>query len=207
VGAGFRPLHTRPERRAGRLRPFWHGAAGCAAGCVKARGLSSACPRFVVYRPVPGGRARRDSDRSTVGSTSTTSWKDLSRRLHHLPESVNIFCDGDPSSRVSCVAHSEEKCSLTWDDSDRGCECLHNRGSENGLFASITARKSDDNCAKQEEGVLTCIFSGSTGIVVAHPGLQDQVARRTAKGALTSGFGWSPAAAAVMRASISRLSD
>ena len=27
-------------------------AAGCAAGCVKARGLSSVCPRFVVFRPV-----------------------------------------------------------------------------------------------------------------------------------------------------------
>ena len=160
-------MHTRPERRAGRHRPFWHGAAGCAAGCVKARGLSSACPRFVVFRPVPGGRARRDSDRSTVGSTSTTSWKDLSRRLHHLPESVNLFCDGDHSRRVSCVTHPCERCPLTWDNSDRGCECLHNLGSENGLFASITARKSHDNCAKQVESVLTCLFpeiGGASGL-------------------------------------------
>src|SRR5271156_5818718 len=32
---GLRPLHSRPERRAGRHRPFWLLiAAGCAAGCV-----------------------------------------------------------------------------------------------------------------------------------------------------------------------------
>ena len=32
---GLRPLHSRPERRAGRRRPFWLVAAGCAAGCVQ----------------------------------------------------------------------------------------------------------------------------------------------------------------------------
>src|SRR6516225_12364749 len=33
---GLRPLHSRPERRAGRRRPFWLIAAGCAAGRVSA---------------------------------------------------------------------------------------------------------------------------------------------------------------------------
>jgi hypothetical protein len=39
VWAGSGQLHSRPERRAGRRRPFWLSAAGCAAGCVKARGV------------------------------------------------------------------------------------------------------------------------------------------------------------------------
>src|SRR5579871_6681293 len=34
---GLRPLHSRPERRAGRLHPFWLVAAGCAAGCLTAQ--------------------------------------------------------------------------------------------------------------------------------------------------------------------------
>ena len=181
-------MHTRPERRAGRHRPFWHGAAGCAAGCVKARGLSSVCPRFVVFRPVPGGRACRDSDRSTVGSTSTTFWKDLSRRLHHLPESVNLFSDGDHSRRASWLTHSCQRYRLKWGYRYRGCECLHNQGSEVGLFASIAARKSHDNCAKQAEGVLTCSFPKIDGRTRAHHAGAAVGRPPDVKGALTSGF-------------------
>src|SRR6516165_1409278 len=51
---GLRPLHSRPERRAGRRRPFWLFAAGCAAGCVQPlRLLGSVCPLFVACQPRP----------------------------------------------------------------------------------------------------------------------------------------------------------
>ncbi len=42
---GLRPLHSCPERRAGRLRPSWLFAAGCAAGVVRPGGLG---PRSVL---------------------------------------------------------------------------------------------------------------------------------------------------------------
>ena len=38
VKGGLRPMHSRPERRAGRRHPFWLVAAGCAAGSVQPLG-------------------------------------------------------------------------------------------------------------------------------------------------------------------------
>jgi len=44
---GLRPVHSRPERRAGRRRAFWLVAAGCAAGCVQPFGVVARCrPQF-----------------------------------------------------------------------------------------------------------------------------------------------------------------
>src|ERR1039458_10373988 len=60
---GLRPLHSRPERRAGRRGPFWLFAAGCAAGCVQPSIGSGCRPRFVVSRGACG-QARRDLGQS-----------------------------------------------------------------------------------------------------------------------------------------------
>ena len=57
---GLRPLHSRPERRAGRRRPFWLVAAGCAAGCVKPFAVVARC------RPHFGAPARRGLDGSVL---------------------------------------------------------------------------------------------------------------------------------------------
>src|SRR5580698_6048969 len=45
---GLRPSHSRPERRAGRHRPFWLIAAGCAAGVYSPVIASGSCPLFVL---------------------------------------------------------------------------------------------------------------------------------------------------------------
>jgi hypothetical protein len=99
-------------------------------------------------------------------STTTTFRKDLSRRLHHLPESVLLFCDGDPSSRVLRSRHPGKRSTLSWGDIPKVCELLHNEGSENGLFASMKVRNNHDNYLKAVNNLLTCIFivgSGETG--------------------------------------------
>ena len=77
--------------------------------------------------------------RQVYGCT-TTFWKDSSRRLHHLPESVTLFCVGDPSSRVLRRARSERRCPLSWDDRYGFCEGLHNRRHEHGSFVSMAPR-------------------------------------------------------------------
>ena len=67
VWAGSGLLHSRPERRAGRRRPFWLIAAGCAAGCA-ALGWSWVCrPQFLD----PDGPAHR---RAEAVSVSACQW-------------------------------------------------------------------------------------------------------------------------------------
>ena len=53
---GLRPLHTCPERRAGRHRPFWLCAAGCAAGFGEGPGvvLGVSSLRRLLARPTCG---------------------------------------------------------------------------------------------------------------------------------------------------------
>jgi hypothetical protein len=62
VWAGSGPLHSRPERRAGRHRPFWLFAAGCAAGCVQPFDCARGFPQFGTVGPLRG------RGRSLVGS-------------------------------------------------------------------------------------------------------------------------------------------
>lgn len=92
-------MHTRPERRAGRRRPFWLSAAGCAAGCVKARGLSSVCPRFSIFRPVQVDRRATTPTGLWKVRTTSLSGKISFDGSTHRPESVSSFCDEDCSRR------------------------------------------------------------------------------------------------------------
>ena len=71
---GLRPVHSRPERRAGRHRPFWLVAAGCAAGCVQ--------PLRLVLGVVLASRVRPPGS----GRAETSVWSDDRTDRRPLPE-------------------------------------------------------------------------------------------------------------------------
>ena len=137
-GGGLRPLHTRPERRAGRRRPFWHIAAGCAAGCVKARGVVLGVSSLYRFRVSPGGRACRDPDRSWWGSERTYFLVNF--RLDgstHQPESVIRFCVGDCSSRVLQRKFGSKSRPLTRNFMTVDCDTSRNHASRRARFTSM----------------------------------------------------------------------
>ena len=85
-------------------------AAGCAAGCVKARGLSSVCPRFVVVQAGPGGQACQDPDRSVVGRNSITYWENPVSTAPPIDQKVRLrFVTGTVAGGCDNASAGEKK--------------------------------------------------------------------------------------------------
>ena len=149
-GGGLRPLHPRPERRAGRRRPFWLGAAGCAAGCVKARGLSSVCPRFANITSVQvDGRAETPTG---LGWGSERNYFLENFRLDgstHQPESAIRFCVGDCSSRVLQRKFGSKSRPLTRNFMTVDCDTSRNHASRRARFTSMRRVRRSVICTKE----------------------------------------------------------
>jgi hypothetical protein len=137
VGAGSGHCIRAPNgERAGIVRSGMV-AAGCAAGCVKARGVVLGVSSLCRVQPRSCEQGCRDSDRSSVSWNGISFWKDLFRRLHHRPESSILFSVRNCSRGVPYAVHSRANMQLNWDDRGRSCEDVHNQTFRRPLFGSM----------------------------------------------------------------------
>ena len=149
VEGGLRPLHTRPDRRAGRHRPIWHIAAGCAAGCVK----PGDCPRCVLFSSSAGspeGQARRNPDWSVVCPTGTTFCIQLICTPQHEAESPISLCAEQCSRMVSNTGFAPSHRTLTWTYGDRDCDVVHKIGFDGAYLPLLIPLNGPANSGNEE---------------------------------------------------------